>query len=558
MLVSLSIRNVVLIERLDLTFQDGLSVFTGETGAGKTILLDSLALALGQRADVSLIRKGQDSLCVIAEFEAKEGSALLAKLAENEIPCENKQIIIKRTVNKDGKSKAFINDEPVSIGFLKQIGDMAVEVHGQFAAIGLLDSETHIDTLDEYGGLISVRDKVAKAYSAWQDKERQLFTAKTKLEEAQKEQDYLHFVTDELIKLNPQVNEAATLENSRILMMNSSKISENLHKAYDSLAKGEGTEVSLNSALRSIERIISVLPDDDGFQSIFRLLDSAVIEVQEASSKISEIIQSINFDELSLQQIDDRLFALKDMARKHKITPDELPELLAKFQEKLDLLEGSDKEIGDLQADADKAKSDFLAKAKDLSLKRQNAALQLDKKVAAELPALKMDKAQFKTVVEELHLDNACEKGINKVFFTVSTNKGEDSGALGKIASGGELARFMLALKLVLAKTSPEAVLIFDEVDAGIGGATAAAVGKRLHTLANNAQVLVVTHSPQIAAVADNHFFVSKASKDKNTISTAVQIRGNIRTDEIARMLSGTHITEEARKAAASLMNAKE
>lgn len=554
MLVSLNIRNVVLIEHLNLTFPAGLCVFTGETGAGKSILLDSLALALGSRMDSGLIRKGEKQASVTAEFSVPCDAECFTLLNEHGIEASDGTLFLRRIISEDGKSRAFINDEPVSVSFLKQIGEILLEVHGQFASYGLLDSSTHIDILDKYGKLESKVKACQNAFTKWKECKEELIKAREDAEKLQAEEDYLRHVYGELETLSPKSGEEEALANRRTLLMNSEKISENLESAYTALQGSAGAATGLRDAERSIERLSGISEDDD-FTKIQEALARASIEFDEAANLIDSVRSRMVFDARELEEIEDRLFTLRDLARKHKTTPDALPELMESFAARLNSIDLADENIGALEAKEATDKADYQKKAEDLNLARISAANKLDKAVMKELPALKLEKASFFTVMEKLPETLWNPKGMDKVSFLVATNKGSDAAPLAKIASGGELSRFMLALKLNLAELDTVPALIFDEIDSGMGGAAATAIGERLARLSNKCQVMVVTHSPQVAAFADYHLFVAKSATAGGLTATQVkELSGEARKEEIARMLSGSRISDEARAAAGVLL----
>lgn len=554
MLISLDIKNVVLIEKIHLDFTNGLTVFTGETGAGKSILLDSLSLALGNRADTKLIRTGEESLSVSATFSVEPDSPVLKILQDNDIEAED-EIILRRTLNISGKSRFFVNGEPVNAAFLKEIGEMLLEIHGQFSSVKLLNEAYHTEILDTFGGLCFDVQSVNNLFNLWQNAEKELIITEEQLSAAAKEQDYLRYVANEIELLNPQPDEATALEEKCTLMASSEKTAENLASAKHYLSSGNGAVQSLISAGRSLEKILQYLPNNEPFKQAAASIETAIAEAQEAENKLSAI--DLNFDADELNAAQERLFALKDLARKHRVLPDELPAVLKDFQAKLHSLDEAENKLKILQQKVKQAKENFLAEAEILSKKRKNAAEKLDKEVAKELPFLKLGKAVFQTIVDT-DASKAYGSGIDKIYFKVATNKGMDFGALSKIASGGELSRFMLALKIVLADTPFPAALVFDEIDTGISGSASAAVGNRLKKLSGFTQVLIVTHSPQIAAVADTHFFVQKSADNDKTVTVVKELTFNERIDKIAEMLSGNEITAEAKAAAKSLLEEKD
>ena len=552
MLQSLSIHNVVLIDKLSLSFDKALSVFTGETGAGKSILLDALSLALGGRADAGLVRHGQDSLSVTAEFTIEQTHPAYQLLQDNELDTDT-TLIIRRTLTKDGKSKAFINDTPVSIGLLKQFGDTLVEIHGQFATHNLLNPMTHLTVLDKYGKLEEDVKKCQKLYSDWKNAQNTVDEALIILEKAKNEEDFLTHAVKELQAFNPIVGEENELSERRISLMNAEKITESLNTAYQILAVGNGSSIQsqLSSALRELEKASRFIPNK--FEGIIADLDAVAEGLSIASDELENIASSFEDPAQELERVDERFFALKDLARKYHTECDELPSILADFEQKLSLIDKGEDELFQLRKQAEDARLNFIRQAQNLSQKRHQIAEKLDKAVCAELPALKLEKAKFITKIDDLTPDNCTPNGMNQVTFCISTNTNTPEAPLNKIASGGELARFMLALKVNLAGLEDIPTLIFDEVDSGIGGATASAVGERLARLGKERQVLVVTHSPQVAAFGKSHLKVSKSSNENGVLTTVTALQEDERLEEIARMLSGAQITEAARIAARAL-----
>ena len=554
MLQTLSIRNVVLIDKLDLDFQSGLSVLTGETGAGKSILLDSLGLVLGNRAETSLIRHGADKLSVAASFALpKEDNPVCRLLAENEIEVED-GLIIKRTLNTEGKGKIFINDQPVSVKLLREIGRYLVEVHGQFDNQGLLNPASHRGVLDAYGSYAVLLEEVKNRYAEFKNVRAAREQAEADIERAKTEEDNLRHWVGELEKVNPVVGEEDELGNRRLELMNAEKIIEALNHAYGILTQG----CDVQSALRQAQSAMYKINDMVGgkYSEIIDDLEQAMIEAGEAVNAIEAASENVSLDTGELEEIESRLFALKGLARKHQVGIDELPGVLADFQQKLSNIEFGEEGLNKLRKAEEQAKLSYIKSANELSAARKAAALQLDTSVMSELPPLKMEKARFVTRIEKMDEGSWNENGFDNVYFTVATNPNSPQGPLNKIASGGELARFMLALKVNLARTSSVESMIFDEVDAGIGGATAQAVGERLSRLAQEVQVLVVTHSPQVAAKGNHHFKVEKSTADNVTTTTVRELCDNEKCEEIARMLAGEVISDEARAAAKVLLSA--
>ncbi len=555
MLQSLSIRNVVLIDKLDLDFKSGLSVLTGETGAGKSILLDSLGLVLGNRAETSLIRQGEDKLSVTAQFSLqKQTPALRALLDEYEIEADD-ELLIKRSLTRDGKGKIFINDQPAGAKLLKEIGKYLVEVHGQFDNQGLLNPANHLDVLDAYGAYKPLADRTAAAFAAYKKARAARQEAEKNIARAKEDEENLRHWVDELEKMNPRPDEEDELGKKRQEMMNAEKIIDSLNYAYGALTERADVQGAIRSAQSAMDKVNTLV--DGRYQTIIDMLDQALIDISETVNELEEVSHNVSLNQNELENIEERLYALRGLARKHNVAVSDLPQTLADFRNRLSTIELGEEGIAALRKAEDTAKLDYVKAANELSFARQAAALQLDNKVMSELPPLKMEKARFVTVVEKTDESGWSEKGFNNVYFTVATNPNSPQGPLNKIASGGELARFMLALKVNLAQSSSVATMIFDEVDAGVGGATAQAVGERLARLARDVQVLVVTHSPQVAACGNNHFKVEKSTADNVTTTTVRELTKIEKSEEIARMLAGEVITDAARAAAKVLIGAE-
>lgn len=553
MLKSLSIRNVVLIDKLDLDFRNGFSVLSGETGAGKSILLDSVGLLLGKRAEIGMIRSGCDKLSVCGSFEIVDKKGELAALcAEYDLDFDN-EIIIKRTLNQDGKGKIFFNDQPITQKLLKEIGGYLVEIHGQFDNQGLLNPATHLSVLDNYG---NYPDKIAamkNAFGVYKKAKSERAAAEEKIRQAKNEEENLRHWVDEFQKIKPQANEQEELEQKRQQMMNAEKILENLDAAYKAMNQGS-VQSSLRQAQAAIARVNSLL--NGKFDNIYDLLDTALVNADEAGEEIEAASNEVSLNQNELDAVEERLFSLKALARKHNSTVEELPQVWAQMEEDLQNLASGEENIENLRKLETAAYNDYVKKATEVSQARLATALKLDAKIQAELPDLKMDKARFMTQVSDKPENLWNENGRDEVCFMVSTNPNTPYGSLSKIASGGELARFMLALKVNLAQSSQVETMIFDEVDTGIGGATAQAVGEKLAKLGEKVQVLVVTHSPQVAAQSKYHYKVEKTTMDNVTTTTLRELSINEKTEEVARMLSGEQITNEARAAAKVLIGA--
>ena len=551
MLKALHIENIVLIEKLSISFQEGLCALTGETGAGKSILLDSLGLALGNRADLGLIRKGADKGQVTAEFDLPIKHDVWNALDELDISHDH-ELTIRRNLNKDGRSKIYINDLPVSLNALKQIGPLLAEIHGQFDTHGFFDPATHIHYLDSYAEILNERQAVEKAYKEWKSTKKELDNQKAALLQAQEEEEYLTACREELEKLAPEKGEEADLTAKRNHLKNNAAMIEYAAGAQQYLSGDKGAEGGLRQAMRSLERLGE--KDDSRTPALLERLDNAYAFIEDVNAEINDILHELYEPDISVEAVDERFFALKAAARKHQCMVDELPDLLEKITAQLDAIYDQGDILSALEQKLIQAEAYYLKKAGALSEKRQKKASQMAKDIGKELAPLKLGRAQF-----IVHFET-CETwgpyGIDDVSFRVSTNPGTDPGALNKVASGGELARMMLAIKVILAKTSPVATLIFDEVDTGIGGATADAVGERLARVGQDKQVLVVTHAPQVAACAGTHLHVRKFVSDDNLTRTSITpLDTNARLEEIARMLSGAEITKEARAAANKLLD---
>lgn len=551
MLTTLSIRNIVLIDRLDLAFEPGLCVLTGETGAGKSILLDALGLAMGGRSDQRLLRPGAEQATVTAVFDVAGGHAAHRLLRDNGMDVDG-DLILRRVVAADGRTRAFINDQPVSIGLLSDVAETLIEIQGQFDQRGLLDPARHLGYLDAFADLTADRDRVRAAWQAWRRAAAGLAALEESLAAARAEEDFLRHAVTELNDLAPEAGEADRLQAERALLMNRERITEALNAAAAEVNGDRPVDEALRQAVRHLERIAE--KTDGALELAIGTFDRAIAETAEAVAELERVGRDLDSEPGRLQIVDDRLFAIRDLARKHRVDADRLPELLEDFRTRLDALETQDAELSRLAAATDSARRSYTDIARKLSDARQKAAKKLDKAVGAELPPLKFDKARFVTLIEDLPDDDWRADGMNRVAFQVATNPGAAPGPLGKIASGGELSRFMLALKVVLARGATVSTLVFDEVDSGIGGATAAAAGDRLARLSAGLQVLVVTHSPQVAARGDAHWRVEKASAGDDMTTTAVRLDSDDRREEIARMLAGRNITDEARAAAAALM----
>jgi DNA repair protein RecN (Recombination protein N) len=550
MLERLVINDVVLIDKLGVSLARGLNVFTGETGAGKSIVLDALGLALGGRSEVGLIRAGAMQASVAAEFSLPEKHGAFALAEEQGLSAEH-PLILRRVIGKDGKSRAFINDQPVSIGLLRQFGELLLEIHGQFETHGLLDPATHRGLLDAFAGNGPLAQKTASAFAAWKAADNAQRNATSTRERAQAEEDFLRASVAELDELAPEAGETEKLAARRTHLQHREKILEALQTAQQNLDGDRGANAALAQAGKAVARVADKAV---GLQDLLNAIDRAANETAEASAQLDKFLADIDAKPDALQRIEERLFALRACARKHGVPAEQLADLRQDLAAKLGLLTDKGDQLAALAKEAAQAKHAYEKLAGELSAKRKQAAEQLAKAVTKELPPLKLERAQFEIDVAPLPEDQWSAAGMDRITFLAATNPGMAAGLLQKIASGGELARFMLALKVVLAAADPVPTLVFDEVDAGIGGAVASAVGERLARLAEHVQILVVTHSPQVAARGAHHLRVTKQTKAKQAITAVETLDAKARQEEIARMLAGTQVTDAARKAALSLM----
>ncbi len=554
MLRQLAIKRVALIDDLTLDFAGGLGVLTGETGAGKSILLDSLGLVLGARADAGLVQAGADRAVVSATFSA-DSIAIAAPYLEDagiELDPDEDRLILRRVLSAEGRSRAYVNDQPISAGLLRQIGARLVEVQGQFDSGGLTDPSGHRDLLDAFGGLGDLRAAVAAAYRDWQGLDTSLRDQQTALANALGDADWLRHALGELEEAGPQADEASKLAEERRFLQAQERILEAIKGAQSAVTGKNDVAGALRSAMRALERSADKV--GERFQPALLALERAAIEFDEAQSALDELARDVDLDGTRLEFVETRLFALRDLARKHRCEPDQLAAVQEKLAENLAALERADQALAATEQAVAAARAKFEAEATTLSAARSETAGRLDQAVAAELAPLRLEKAEFRTDVEQLPADQWGAGGADRARFSVRTNPGMPFGPIERIASGGERARFLLALKVVLAAADPVGTLVFDEVDAGIGGATAAAVGERLAQLGNDVQVLVVTHSPQVAARGAKHMHVRKAEIDGRTRTNVSLLAENERREEIARMLAGETVTEEARAAAVQLL----
>ncbi|MBS3649192.1 DNA repair protein RecN [Pseudaminobacter sp. 19-2017] len=549
MLVRLSIRDIVLIDRLDIDFSPGLSVLTGETGAGKSILLDSLSLAMGARGDASLVRHGAPQGQVTAVFDVPRNHPARAILADNALEDEG-DIILRRVQTADGRTRVFVNDQPSSVGLMRDIGRALVEIHGQHDERALVDASAHRELLDSFGGHVGEVRACAAAWRQWRDAEQELARHRARVEAAAREADYLRAAVAELSKLDPQPGEETDLAEMRASMMRVEKIAAEIKDAQD-LLSGSGSPLpQLAGLLRRLQRKAPEAPNllDD----IVKALDEALISLDAAQSGIDAALRATEYDPQRLEKAEERLFALRAAARKHNVQVDDLAQLRDAMVADLTDLDAGEQKLQALESQAQATRAAYDSTASHLSELRRSAAAALAKAVMAELPALRLERATFMVEIAS-EPENRAEEGIDQVEFWVRTNPGTRPGPMIKVASGGELSRFLLALKVALADRGSAPTLVFDEIDSGVGGAVSDAIGQRLARLSHRVQVLAVTHAPQVAARAETHFLISKSGQER--VSTnVVEIDRPSRQEEIARMLAGETITDEARAAAARLL----
>ncbi len=546
MLAALTIRDIVLIEQAELEFAPGLNVLTGETGAGKSILLDSLGLAVGGRGRAT-VRAGATQGSATAIFEPEKAHGAWALLRDQEME-SGPEIVLRRTLAGDGRSRAFINDQAVGVGLLKELGDSLLEVHGQQDDRGLFDTATHRALLDGFGGLNGDAQTVALLHGEWASTRTALEELRALADRAQAEADYVRAAAQELSDFAPQQGEEERLAGERALMMNAARIVEEVSSALESLSGERGAQTGLAQALRKLSRMNEEARKIS--QTAETALEQAYALAEEARRDLDSLLSRLDSDNNELERKEERLFALRALARKYGVPPDRLPALCDEFAAKLSAITQGGGQVKQAEKAVAAARDAYLEAARKLSKAREGAAKKLEAAVASELAPLKLGHAKFRVALEKLDDDKGAATGLERITFEVATVEGASFGGLAKIASGGELARFSLALKVALARVSSPAALVFDEVDRGVGGAVADAVGERLQRLAETTQVLLVTHSPQVAARATRHFRISRA-KDK----TRIELLGDEeRLEEIARMLSGAAVTAEARAAAKRLM----
>ncbi len=550
MLSQLSIRDIVLIERLDIEFSDGLSVLTGETGAGKSILLDALSLALGARGDTALVRHGATQGQVTAVFDVPHNHPARALVADNGID-DSGDIILRRVQSADGRTRVFINDQPASVALMREVGRALVEIHGQHDERALVDATAHRALLDAFGGHVGEVQRVADAWRGWREREQELARHRARVEAAAREAEFLRASVEELTKADPQPGEESELAELRAAMMRAEKSATDIADAQEVLSGPSSPIPALSSLFRRLQRKAAEAPGL--LEEIVKVLDEALISLDAAQAAADEAMRKAEFDPRRLEQAEERLFALRALARKHNVAVDDLARLRDEMAADLADLDAGEARLAALEKAAIEARDEYDRTAQRLSELRRLAADHLMKAVAAELPALKLERAEF-IVQMATEPDDRTAAGIDQVEFWVRTNPGTRPGPIMKVASGGELSRFLLALKVALADRGSAPTLVFDEIDTGVGGAVADAIGQRLARLAERIQVLSVTHAPQVAARARTHYLISKTGTADRVATGIIEMDRPARQEEIARMLAGATITDEARAAAERLL----
>ncbi|VAW15609.1 DNA repair protein RecN [hydrothermal vent metagenome] len=564
MLTALSIRDIVLIDRLDLEFAGGLSVLSGETGAGKSILLDALSLALGARGDAGLVRAGAGKGSVTAIFRLSSDSVLPKVFSAEHGLDLGDEVVLRRVQHDDGRTRGFLNDEPVSARLLKDLGDALVEIHGQNDARSLYDPAAHLAMIDAFGGLGRQVAAVAAAWRAFRDAAEALAEHEADIAAVARDADFLKASLDELDALCPKAGEERALASERQLMMEGERIAEDLAAAGEALGGEAGADRQLARALAACER--AEARARGVLAPVLEALGRASVELEEGRAALDDLINRSEADPARLETVEERLFALRAAGRKHGVEVDDLPALATRLRTRFDAIKGGEERLAALKTAAETAQSHYVAAARALGDKRAVAAARLDAEVMAELPVLRLENARFETGLTALDEATGGPTGLDRAEFLLAANPGSAPAPLRKVASGGELARVMLALKVVLAGTGGAPTMIFDEIDAGVGGAVAHAVGERLARLGGQAQVLVVTHSPQVAARGGQHFLIEKSGADAEAGAGAgagagellrtqvTQLEPAARAEEVARMLAGASVTDEARAAAAKLI----
>jgi DNA repair protein RecN (Recombination protein N) len=554
MLARLSIRDIILIDRLDIDFGSGLAALTGETGAGKSILLDAFALALGARGEAALVRHGAEQGQVIAAFEVAKGHPARRVLAANDLVVDaDDELIVRRVQFADGRTRAFVNDQPVSVQVLRALGAALVEIHGQHDERAFVEAATHRALVDAFGGLEDDAAEVSRLWHEHRARKAAVEAHRAEVERAQREAEWLRHAVDELRRLAPETGEETALAERRAAMMQAEKVAEDLRATHEAISGPQSPVPPLATAVRRLERRAVQAPALIG--PIVKALDAALSALDEARTHVEQALGVAQYDPPELERIEERLFALRAAGRKYNVPIDELAALTRRYEDDLALIDAGAERLKALEQEAQAAATRYREVAQALSAARGRAAQALDKAVNAELKPLKLERAQFSTQIEA---EGEGPEGLDRIEFWVRTNPGTRPGPLMKVASGGELARFLLALKVVLADRGSAPTLIFDEVDTGVGGAIADAIGVRLARLASGVQVIAVTHAPQVAARADRHYLITKdaLAKGKRVATRVVELKAERRREEIARMLAGAEITAEARAAAERLIRA--
>lgn len=542
MLLSINIKNIVLIESLELDFSKGYTALTGETGAGKSIILTSLGLLLGKKSDASILRFGTESGEVTGEFTPNKTVQQI--LNDNEIEADS--LVIRRKISADGKSKAFVNDTPVGLKLLEEISKNLVEIHGQHDQSTLLEPAKQRDIVDKYAKLDKELDKLSENYNSWKAAEKELAERKAKIAKAREEEDYLRHVAGELAELNAKAGEEEQLADQRREMMDYEKITKVLRDVVEELTRDKNIDSAIVNAQKTLTRA-----NNPKFEKAIEFLERASVEIGEAFAEIERVENEIDINPEKLGLIEERLFKIRELSRKYERHPDQLAELQAEIEEKLKNLKNEEGDIKVLSQRVEELDDAYSKLALEISEKRKTAAKKMEQKLIAELKPLAMQGTKFEVKFE---LQPPTTKGVDKVEFLASTNPGTPISKLADIASGGEISRFMLALKVVLLGASSAPTIIFDEIDTGTGGSVAASIGERLAKLGKELQVFVVTHLPQVAALAEHHLKVSKKQVAKRNITHVEQLAAKERKEELARMLAGSEITNEARAAAEKLM----
>ena len=552
MLARLSIRDIVLIDRLDIDFGSGLAVLTGETGAGKSILLDAFALALGARGEAALVREGAEQGQVIAAFEIGEQHPSRRLLAENGLAGDD-ELILRRVQFADGRTRAFVNDQPVSVQVLRALGAALVEIHGQHDERAFVEAATHRALLDAYGGIENEAAEVADLWAQRREREAAVQSHRADVERASREAEWLRHAVEELSRLAPQGGEESALAERRAAMMQAEKVADDLRSTHDSVAGLNSPVPPLAGAVRRLERRGAQAPAL--VEPVIKAIDAALTALEEARLQLEQALQVADYDPQELEKIEERLFALRAAGRKYNAPVDDLAILARRYESDLTLIDAGAERLAVLEREAREASAQYRAAAEKLSAARRSAAQALAKAVNTELKPLKLDRAEFST---EIGGESEGPNGIDRIEFWVRTNPGTRPGPLMKVASGGELARFLLALKVVLADRGSAPTLVFDEIDTGVGGAVADSIGVRLARLASGVQVIAVTHAPQVAARAERHYLISKDAfaRGNRVVTRIAELQGERRREEIARMLAGAEITAEARAAAERLIRA--